>query len=388
MRTSMGALAALVLVCASTLIADTARYGAERTAGHAVETSSRWTLRYAAREPEDFPVSMVYAADGGVSLFVRKRPGPGWSMLRWDGTSWRRAGLPAQFGKAWGLEVGGSPSGQTIWAALSVPGKYDTVTEHLWRFSGGRWTRLLSRDATWNGVVDISVDARGGAWLITGMDPDGAPSTVLRWRDGAWRRQPSPPQFDLIAVAAASPDDVWIVGRERGYRLLHWNGASWQDAPYPCAIGSARPPCRERAHLVDLDLAARPDGQAWAAGPYWPDGGSAVVLHWNRTRWVQVGTDLTRTGLTAVRVDPEGGVWMAAHPASGAPYVLSLRDGGWTRSTLPAGGPGERIVDIVPVRGTTRLWVRTRRPDPTGGGTTSLVYELSWETARPGRQPA
>ncbi|XVQ87665.1 hypothetical protein ACQP2K_09660 [Microbispora siamensis] len=377
MRTGAGAVAALILVCASAMTSDTARHDAGWTAGRAVESSSRWTLRYAAKDHPDFPLSMFPSADGGVSLFIRKRRGPGWSMLRWDGTSWRRAGLPAQFAKAWGLEIGGSPSGTTIWAAVSVPQKYDTVAEHLWRFSGGRWTRLLSRDATWSGVIDISVDSRGGAWFVTGMDPDGAPSTVLRWSGNAWPRQPSPPDFDFTAVAAASPDDVWIVSRERGDRTLHWDGASWKDVPHPCAFDSARPPCRGRFHLSDLDLAVRPDGQAWAAGPYWADGDSPVVLHWDRTRWAQVGTDLTRTGLTAVRVDPEGGVWMAAHPASGAPYVLNLRDGGWTRSTLPAGGPGERIADIAPVRGTTRLWVHTRRPDPTGGGTTSLVYELS-----------
>lgn len=215
MRTGTGAVAALVLVCASAMTSDTARHDAAWTAGRAVESSSRWTLRYTARDHADFPLSMSPAADGGVSLFIRKRPGPGWSMLRWDGASWKRACLPAQFAKASGLEIGGSPSGETIWAVLSVPQKYDTVAEHLWRFSGGRWTHLLSRSATWNPVVGISVDSRGGARFVTGMDPDGDRSTVLRWSGNAWPRQPSPPDFDLTAVAAASPDDVWIVSRER-----------------------------------------------------------------------------------------------------------------------------------------------------------------------------
>nr|WP_055501391.1 hypothetical protein [Nonomuraea pusilla] len=92
-----------------------------------------------------------------------------------------------------------------------------------------------------------------------------------------------------------------------------------------------------------------------------------------------MGLSAARTGLTAVRTDPVGGVWIAANPESGAPYVLNLRHGRWTRSTLRAAGPGERIVDVVPAPGTTRLWVQTERPAPgrTGTATASVVYELA-----------
>ncbi|MGV9329614.1 hypothetical protein [Streptosporangium sandarakinum] len=379
MRTAMGMFAALVLASACVLAADTAVDG--RTAGRAVESSYRWTLRYTVPGyGRDDPLWLVPAADGGASLFARNGPGPGWSMLRWDGTSWRRAGLPARFGRTWGLEIGGSPSGETIWAAVSVPGEEDETTEELWRFSAGRWTRRSAWDSGTNAVDDIAVGSRGDAWFLTGYDPDGAPSTVLRWSGNAWRRE-SPPGQELTEIESAGPDDAWVLSRMEGERTLHWNGSSWRDVPYPCEPASPRLPCRGRAHLNDLDLAVRPDGQAWAVGPRWPDGGASVVLHWDGTRWEQAATGPARTSLTAARVDPVGGLWAVAVPASGSPYVLNLRDGRWTRSTLRQGGPGAYIAGVEPVPGTKRVWVQTRRRDdpvgPPDGAVTATVYELS-----------
>ncbi|SDI87370.1 hypothetical protein SAMN05421869_107325 [Nonomuraea jiangxiensis] len=298
-------------------------------------------------------------------------------MLRWDGTSWKRSTPPKQFDKAWSLEVGGSPSGETIWAAASVAhGDEDASTEHLWRFSDGRWTHQFSRDATWTGVIDIAVSSRDDAWFVTSMDPDGAPSAVLRWDGRALRYQEGPGEFDMTAVAAAGPNDVWVVSRRQGPRTLHWNGAAWKEVDHPCVAESVRSPCRGRRHLAWMSLTAQPDGRAWAVGPASADGGSPIVLHWDRTRWTQVSLNVVQTGLTAVRTDPVSGLWIAASPASGAPYVLNLRDGRWTRSTLPGGGPADRIIDIAPAPGTTRLWVHTVRRELAGDKEVRTVYEL------------
>ncbi|MFG1685097.1 hypothetical protein ACGFNP_33385 [Nonomuraea sp. NPDC049269] len=222
MRKATCVLAALVLAGACVLAADTALGRVGRTADDAVESASRWTVRYTAQGG----LRVVPTAGGGALLFTTEGRRPGWSMLRWDGSSWKSAELPTQFDKVSRLEVGGSPSGETI----------------------------------------------------------------------------------------------------------------------------------------------------WAVGPAWADGGSPIVLHWDRTQWKQVSLNVVRTGLTAVRTDPASGLWIAANPSSGAPYVLNLRDGSWTRSTLPGAGPADRIIDIAPAPGTTRLWVRTehQRDDKI----TSLVYEL------------
>ncbi|MEV5589896.1 hypothetical protein AB0L05_30415 [Nonomuraea pusilla] len=370
--------AVLVLAGLAMLAAGSAPDGPGRTPDTAAESSSRWVPRYSGPGGGDHPrLRLAATAGGGMSVFVRERRRAGWSLLRWDGASWRRDPLPAQFRGADRLEVGSSPSGETVWAVVTIT-REDDATEHLWRLSGGRWSKHLSQDATWTGVIDVEVGPRDDAWFVTRMDPDGERSAVLHWDGRAWSHN-APDEFDLTSAAAGGPDDVWVVAPRLGDRTFHWNGAGWREVRHPCAGEQAGPPCRGRPGLEQSRQAAQADGQAWLVGPPWPDGGSPVVLHWDRTRWRQVGLSATRTGLTAVRADPVGGVWIAANPESGAPYVLNLRHGRWTRSTLRAAGPGERIVDVVPAAGTTRLWVQTERPGRGRAGTTatSSVYELA-----------
>jgi len=157
--------------------------------------------------------------------------------------------------------------------------------------------------------------------------------------------------------------------------MLHWDGEHWKVTPLPCTPALAQHDCHGRPFVSRLSLAAGPKNDVWAVGPGSADGARPVVLHWNGTAWKQVRLDVKhRTGLAAVRTDPVGGVWIAANPAEGTPYVLNLRDGTWTRSAPPQGKPSTRIVDIAPAPGTTRLWVHAQHGD--GPKETSLIYEL------------
>ncbi|MFC7649387.1 hypothetical protein ACFQX6_60105 [Streptosporangium lutulentum] len=232
-------------------------------------------------------------------------------------------------------------------------------------------------------MIDIAADSRDNAWFVTSVDPDGEDSTVLHHSGKVWR-QSTLPVRSLAAVAATGPDDVWVVSDTQMSNevaiMLHWNAAGWQKVDHPCMVELARPSCRGRRYLEQMSLVAQQDGQAWAVGPAWADGGSPAVLHWDRTRWRQVDLNVVQTALTAVRIDPASGLWIAANPASGAPYVLNLRDGRWTKSTFPGGSPADRIIDIAPAPGTTRLWVHTERHDlashQRSDRRTSLIYEL------------
>ncbi|WP_440099509.1 hypothetical protein [Streptosporangium sp. H16] len=340
------------------------------------EPAARWHLRYAT-EPAtaDITHRVVPAAGNQAWLFVTGEGRPGTSLLHWNTSGWNPVGsLPGQLKKAEYIDVSDSASGDAVLVINHVPDEWDDSTEHLWQFSGGRWTHHRPRHLDWTG--DFAVVGRNDVWLAQGGGPDGPPPDMVHWDGTALRRHTPPEATDLAVVAAAGPDDVWVVD-DRGWpRMLHWDGGRWSVAPLPCTPALARRGCHGRPFLSRLSgLAAGSRNDVWAVGPGWADGARPVVLHWNGVAWNQVKLDVNHhTGLVAVRTDPVGGVWIAANPADGTPYVLNLRNGEWTRSALPRSGPPAHIVDIAPAPGTTHLWVQAQHGD--GPGKTSLIYEL------------
>ncbi|MGJ6965761.1 hypothetical protein ACSDR0_28025 [Streptosporangium sp. G11] len=337
---------------------------------------SHWHLRYATEAAAGDVTQRVVPAGGDRAwLFVTDRRRSATRLLHWNATSWSPVdSLPVQLGKAGYLDVGASASGDVVLAINHVPGEGDDSTEHLWQFADGRWTHHRPRHLGWTST--FAVAGRNDAWLVQGGDPEGPPPAVVH-RDGtALRWRTLPEATDLTSVAVAGPDDVWVVDHGSLPRTLHWDGRRWKAVPLPCTPALVRPACHGRPFLARLSgLAARARNDVWAVGPGWADGARPVVLHWNGTAWNQVKVNVGhRTALTAVRADPVGGVWIAANPAEGRPYLLNLRDGTWTRSVLPRSGPSARILDLAPAPGTTRLWVHVRDRD--GPRETSLVYEL------------
>jgi hypothetical protein len=90
----------------------------------------------------------------------------------------------------------------------------------------------------------FSLQTDGRNWRVVPIDP----ATAL--------------SFDLNAVWAAAPDDVWAVGSSfdgRWYRPLveHGVGGRWSSVPIPRIPGYD-------SHLMAVDGLA--DGELWAAG--------------------------------------------------------------------------------------------------------------------------
>ncbi|MFI6738266.1 hypothetical protein ACIBI9_35535 [Nonomuraea sp. NPDC050451] len=78
-----------------------------------------------------------------------------------------------------------------------------------------------------------------------------------------------------------------------------------------------------------------------------------VVLHWNGASWQQAELPIESTTLNEIRADKVGGVWIGVNPDRGGSYVLNFRAGRWTRAALPRG----RVGRIAPIPGTTGLLV-------------------------------
>ena len=166
---------------------------------------------------------------------------------------------------------------------------------------------------------------------------------------------PEPPGGTLLAVAAASADDVWAVGSQPtgdgpGILVEHWDGRRWADVPAP-----GQPPTDVNA-LSGLAVVSARD--VWAVGSRGDDFDEPLVEHWDGTAWRVVDVpeppqpdpdNPHGVGLTAVTAVSATDVW-----AVGEAGLIEHYDGRqWTIATGPA-------VDVrwaaVSARGGADVW--------------------------------
>lgn len=129
------------------------------------------------------------------------------SALRYNGAHWASTPRPGT-----GLTTVGVIGGAVWTAGFSS-----------WRWSGSGWTQVAR--AT-NGLATGLAGAGAVGWLVTSY-----PAYIERWNGSRWKRVTGPAALagaELTAVAAASPRDVWAVGKGARTALsLHWNGRTW-----------------------------------------------------------------------------------------------------------------------------------------------------------------
>ncbi|NUW39380.1 hypothetical protein [Nonomuraea rhodomycinica] len=352
----LAALALLLAVC-----------GAD---AHAVRPAT-WRLTYALQGPTGEVSSTDFGAmgvtgQGQAWALLQENRGRRWTMLHWDGASWRRAAPPE--GVSGGdAEFAASPAGDDLWMFAG---------NRPFQLTGGRWVHR-----PWPGRFargSVAAGARDDVWIAEYGGPDDYSEAGLSHWDGrSWSPVPGPGSHDheLSRVAASGEGELWAVAEAMGQaRVTRRDGSGWAATPLPPAPGCPPAPA---GGFHGMAARARDDVWLITQGAARRSGSCAVpdrglVARWDGAAWRWLDLPLAGTWLPTVRADRVGGVWIAANPAHGQPYVLNFRHGRWTRSALSADGGWAGFVDVVPVPGTTRLWALARRGDGT-----LLIYELS-----------
>lgn len=311
-------------------------------------------------------LNAIAAPGPGAAWATGFRDCPGTQLLiaRWDGRSWQDLRPPRPYAASEGLAVAGLSRSYAWTFPGFKPGQSKSVAL---QWHSGRWRAFaLPGLAELEWAVAFS---RSDAWTfgIGTQGTHGPRSFAARWNGQAWLKAAVP--VLPLALSAASPRDVWVVGATPGSpasqveepNALARSTGTWHTVPFPdLHLSSSQWFIPFGSTSVVPDHAAG----AWVLvtfAPFSGPGRFSLLLHWTGTRWTHVKVPYTTNAVGPVARDGRGGLWLAAKPfctcfRPGLEMIHYSAAGTWTKVFVPV--PNE-LVDITSMRlisGTHSLW--------------------------------
>jgi hypothetical protein len=232
---------------------------------------------------------------------------------------------------------------------VTGPGQ-QTLIKH---WDGVSWTSVISPSANaGNYTSNLRAIAASGAsdvWAVGEYNNGNVQQTLIEHWDGTvWKIVPSPNSGSvntnnhLKGVVALTPSNAWAVGdydgdNFQGPLILHWNGTSWQSLVVPEPQDGTN---------IELNaIAAASANDIWAVGRYSTNvGQSTLTMHWNGTAWSIVASPNPNTflnQLNAVTVLASGQAWAVGHTSDGTGYkTLTMRWNGTSWQVVSSPSPG------------------------------------------------
>lgn len=201
-------------------------------------------------------------------------------------------------------------------------------------FDGVRWTaHTLATGLPDLRVSDIAVGPRGTVWVSTSLGP--AHYDGVRWR--LYTTADGLPSVPVHAVAVGLNGEAWA-STDQG--LARFDGAKWAVVPHDNVPQG----------LVFNALAVAPNGDVWCGYKMefgvvafhpkgFPDGSHWTVHPFNGLPPLGPSTSAIDTSTKRIKVDPDGGVWVAGAAPSPRTdlrmQVAHLDDQGWKVTDHP-----------------------------------------------------
>lgn len=210
----------------------------------------------------------------------------------WDGSTWNVVAAP-NVGSNWNdLNALTVISPNDVWAVGTFNNGTDPLQTLIEHWDGARWNVAASPNAgsSDNNLLSVSAASPNDVWAVGRYSSSSRPVTLTlieHWDGARWSLVTSP-NFDTgatyTAIAALSPQDVWAVGWYSSKNntvskglIEHWDGTSWKIVPAPDVSTNSN-------YL--LGITAVSPGNAWAVGSTESTGSQKVLIeHWDGTRW-------------------------------------------------------------------------------------------------------
>jgi hypothetical protein len=230
----------------------------------------------------------------------------------WNGATWSllpaTTALPGQTGSN-GAIAASSPRNVWVFPLLGGSGTSVYATTENW--NGTSWTAVpLPLHMLVSSAVAFSAS---DAW-VSGLTESGT-SILVRFTGSSWHRASLP--GEPVQVSALSASDIWAVGpsaktaarpvTKHAIVAMHWSGRKWRTLATP----RIRLPRGEGEQVIAV-AAAGPDDVWWVEQPVttkYQDRPGTRLLHWNGARWSSVAAPPGAEDLTQ---DGNGGVWLGA----------------------------------------------------------------------------
>jgi hypothetical protein len=179
--------------------------------------------------------------------------GPGLAViLHYNGRTWKRGAIPRVRG-GYSLRSVDAVSARVAFVAGETGGGDGPTHARLSRFTGRRWTPMSTPSPGQHTrhpsdfLSGVAATSAHDAWAVGSTKTD---ILIEHYNGRAWRQVPgtltlpqiapgiAPGAHDdtLLAVAATSPRDAWVVGRvlrllsgDSLALILHWNGHAWSQ---------------------------------------------------------------------------------------------------------------------------------------------------------------
>jgi hypothetical protein len=256
-------------------------------------TGSSWhPMTLPAPQKNTFGIDLVGVAGSGADNVWAVGSAPTGPLFEhWNGRSWRRKAVPdaTRFTPA-GVAV---VSRRAAWAVGSYPGPQGGLARtRILRWNGSSWHRAGSPNPSgrqgYDELFAVSAHSARNVWAVGDYKRGSRIHTlVLHWNGSGWQRVGSPnpgtARKDVLdAVVAVGSKNVWAVGsyraRTKAQRPLveHWDGRRWRVVQAPSAN-----PTSGFDVLNAVSAASARD--VWAVGNSGP--GQGFAEHWDGKSW-------------------------------------------------------------------------------------------------------
>lgn len=188
----------------------------------------------------------------------------------------------------------------------------------VFHYDGAAWTK--------HDTGEVNVDL----WQVFGFANDavffaGSNGTILRYRNGAFEKLPTPATDIIFGLWGSSPDDVWAVGGQTTGRAFVWR---YQGTSFEPVAGVP-------TELTTMGTVWKVTGRA--ANDVWMSASRGFVLHWDGQALSSERIGSTSESLFSLGCHTDSCVAAGTNTANGVLYENAGQ--GWTSRVPTTDGP-------------------------------------------------